>query len=105
MNLPLLSTCLVPDANTTFGTIFYCIGTMTFGSIQLAAIVFFIVMCYLMWKASVPLHASLPISILFLWVLGSITYVADPTFTNLLWMMVFVSAVIFAMAILHFARR
>jgi len=101
----LLSTCLVPDANTTFGTIFYCIGTMTFGSIQLAAIVFFIATMFVMWKAGVPLQASMPFAVILLFVLGSTTYATSPTFTNLLWLLIFGVAVMFVLALLHFARR
>ena len=107
MNLPLLATCAVPDPNVTmsFGQIFYCIGELTFGSIQLAAIVFFIAIGYLMWKAGVPLQMALPFMVLLLFALGSASFAAIPTFTNLLWLLIFGVAVLFVLAILHFARR
>jgi hypothetical protein len=101
----LLSTACV-DANvSTFGEMFYCIGLLTFGDIMLASIVVMIAFGYLLFKAGVPISATIPFLILFLFVLGAWNHSISNTFTSLLWLAVIAVAVVFVMAILYFARR
>lgn len=100
-----IDSCLVPVAGMTFGEIFYCIGLLTFGSIQLAGIVFFICVSYIMWKAGLPIQVTAPLSAILLFALGAVEYAAYPVFTNLLWLLILGAAVLFVLALIHFARR
>ena len=105
--LPFLATCLRvdPAVKMTLGEIVYCAGEATFGSIQLASIVFFIAVAYLMWKMNIPIEVTIPACVLLLFALGSATYAIIPTFTNLLWLLIFGIAVLFVLMILYFARK
>jgi len=103
--MPILATCLSPDTNASIVTVFGCIGELTFGSIVLAAIVFFIVMAYIMWKIGIPIQVTVPLSVILLAVLGGANYAANPTFTNLLLLFIMGIGILFAIAIIQFVRR
>lgn len=105
MTFPILATCLNPDVNANIVTVFGCIGELTFGSLILTAVVFFILMAYIMWKIGIPIQVTVPLSVILLVALGSTNYAVNPTFTNLLLLFIMGIGILFGIAIIRFVRR
>jgi hypothetical protein len=96
--------CLVPAAGMTFLDIFYCTAILIFGDLMFATLVFLIALSYVMWKAGIPMSVTLPISIVMLAVISGASYMTNPVFHNLLWLIILCVAVLFTLAILKIAR-
>lgn len=95
-------TCLLPGPETGLGELFYCTALLVFGDIYLAAMVFFIAVLFIMWKARIPMEAAYPFGIILLFVMAN---TVGEAFQNLAGFALFATAVIFTMALIHFARR
>lgn len=106
--IPFLAfSCLAPDSTTfSLGTLIYCIGELTFGSISVALVFFFVLMLYLFWKVGVPMQVGLPFAVVLLSVLGGITYFGgSQAMTSLLILLIFGIGIMFAIALIQFMRR
>ena len=100
--MAVFNTCLSPGPDTPLGQLFYCLALLVFGDIYLAGIVFFICVLFVMWKARVPMEAAYPFGVVLLFVMST---TLGEGFQNLAGFALFSIAIVFTMAVIHFARR
>ena len=103
MTILSIASCLNPPANFGIGELFACIGELTFGSLQLAGIVFFLVMLYLMWQWNIPKEAGLPLGVGYLFVM--LYWFAFPAFLSFTMLGIIIIGILFILGFLAFFRR